>query len=190
VLGRGYINEVFAHLSLRVYPFSFFQPNPKTAEELYRRMVPVAQITDSERVLGLYCGAGTLELFLASQAKEVTGIDSSGESIAAAKENATINKIVNAFFVKEKVERAVARFFGKKIDTAVIDPPRAGMSSEALATVKGLKAGKLVYVSCNPSTLARDLKMLRPVYRPKEIIPFDFFPHTGHFEVLALLERQ
>ena len=190
VQGRAYINEMLAGLTLRVYPFSFFQPNAKTAEELYRRIIPLAQIQGSERILGLYCGAGTLELFLAAYAREVTGVDSSGESIACARENAAINKVGNVVFLKEKVERAVARFHGRRMDMTVIDPPRAGMSKEALAAVKALKAGKLVYISCNPSTLARDLKMLRPDYLPKEIIPYDFFPHTGHFEVLTLLERQ
>jgi 23S rRNA (uracil1939-C5)-methyltransferase len=190
VQGRAYINEKLAGLTFRVYPFSFFQPNPKTAEELYRRIIPLAEVQDKERILGLYCGAGTLELFLGTYAKEATGVDSSGESVACARENGAINKIGNVVFLKEKVERAVARFQGKRVDTVVIDPPRAGMSKEALAAVKALKTGKLVYISCNPSTLARDLKVLRPDYLPKEIIPYDFFPHTGHFEVLTLLEQQ
>jgi 23S rRNA (uracil1939-C5)-methyltransferase len=188
--GRPYINEHLAGLTLRVYPLSFFQPNPKTAEELYRRIIPLAEIHGSENLVGLYSGAGALELFLASSVKGVTGIDSSGESIACAGENARINKISNAIFLRDKVERAVAQFRGRKTDVALIDPPRAGMSKEALPAVKALKAEKLVYISCNPSTLARDLKLLRPDYLPKKIIPFDFFPHTGHFEVLTLLERQ
>jgi 23S rRNA (uracil1939-C5)-methyltransferase len=190
--GRAYINERLAGLTFRVYPFSFFQPNPRTAEELYRRIIPLAEIQGQERILGLYCGAGTLELFLAAYAnvKEITGVDSSGESIACARENGAINKIGNVVFLKEEVEHAAARFQGKGVDIVVTDPPRAGMSKETLAAVKALKTGKLVYISCNPSTLARDLRMLRPDYLPKEIIPFDFFPHTGHFEVLTLLERQ
>ena len=188
--GRAYIEEVFGGLTLRIYPLSFFQPNPRTAEQLYRHMISMARIGNTERVAGLYCGAGTLELFLGRHAKEVTGIDSSGESIACAKENAAVNKIENVTFLREKVERAVTRLRGRKIDVAVIDPPRAGMSKEALIAVKDLKADRLVYISCNPSTLARDLKMLRPAYRLKEVVPYDFFPHTGHFEVLTLLERQ
>jgi 23S rRNA (uracil1939-C5)-methyltransferase len=188
--GKPYINELLAGLTLRIYPLSFFQPNPKTAEELYRRIVPLAALRGSETLVGLYSGAGTLELFLASSVGEVTGIDSSGESITCARENARINKISNAIFLRDKVERALAQFRHRKTDVALIDPPRAGMSKEALGAVRALKAEKLVYISCNPSTLARDLKMLRPGYLPRKIIPFDFFPHTGHFEVLTLLERQ
>lgn len=188
--GRAYINEVFGGLTLRVYPLSFFQPNPKTAEELCRRIVLLAGLAGNERTLGLYCGAGTIELFLASTVKEVIGVDSSGESIACAKENAAINGIGNCTFRKEKTEQTVGRYAGQRPDILIIDPPRAGMSREALSAVKRLNAGRFVYISCNPSSLARDLKMLRPGYVPKEIIPFDFFPHTGHFEILTLLERQ
>ena len=149
----------------------------------------MAQISGRESILGFYCGAGTIELFLASCAREVVGVDSSGESIACAKENALINKIGNCVFRKEPVERAVARLSRTRPDITIIDPPRAGMSKEAVSAVKKVNAEKLIYISCNPSSLARDLKTLLPAYVPKEVVPFDFCPHTGHFEVLTLLER-
>jgi 23S rRNA (uracil1939-C5)-methyltransferase len=188
--GRAYINEIFGGLTLRVYPLSFFQPNPKTAEVLCRRIVPLAGLTGNQTVIGLYCGAGTIELYLSSRAREVIGVDSSGESIACAKENGEINNIGNCTFRHEKVERMVGRYAERRPDVLVIDPPRAGMSREALAAVMKLYADRFIYISCNPSSLARDLKMLRPNYMPKAIVPFDFFPHTGHFEVVTLLERR
>ncbi|MGA2108523.1 MAG: methyltransferase domain-containing protein, partial [Syntrophorhabdales bacterium] len=142
--GRPYIEEILDDLSLRVYPFSFFQPNPKTAEALYGRMKAASEIRGDERVLGLYCGAGAIELFLARHVKEAKGIDSSAESIACARENAVLNGLKNVRFHRDRAETAVGRKEG------------------------GLKT----------------------IYEPKEIIPFDFFPQTSHFEVLAILEKQ
>ncbi len=190
IWGRPYIEEILEDLSLRVYPFSFFQPNPKTAEALYRRMKSAAEIRGDERVLGLYCGAGAIELFLARHVKEARGIDSSADSIACARENAVLNDLKNVRFFRDRVETAVGRKEGGKTDLVVMDPPRSGLSGEALKAVLRGGVKKVVYVSCNPSTLARDLKGLKTLYEPKEVIPFDFFPQTGHFEVLAVLEKR
>ena len=190
IWGRPYIEEMLEDLSLRIYPLSFFQPNPKTAELLYRRLAAAVRIRGDERVLGLYCGAGTIELFLARHVKEVRGIDSSGESIACAAENASLNRLENVSFTKGRVERALSREGRGKADLVVVDPPRAGLSAEALAAILRTGARKVAYVSCNPSTLARDLKGLQRLYDPKEIAPFDFFPQTTHFEVLAVLEKR
>jgi len=187
--GSPYIEERLGGLSLRVYPLSFFQPNPKTAEELYKRIISAAEVRGDERVLGLYSGAGAIELFLARHVRDVTGIDSSAESISCALENAAVNGVGNAVFIRDTVERAAGRYRNRGINLVVIDPPRSGMSAKALSAIKEVRARKLVYVSCNPSTLARDLKTLKDDYEPKEIIPFDFFPQTAHFEVLAVLER-
>ncbi|HUJ70224.1 MAG TPA: 23S rRNA (uracil(1939)-C(5))-methyltransferase RlmD, partial [Syntrophorhabdales bacterium] len=188
--GRPYIEETLEDLRLRIYPLSFFQPNPKTAEVLYRRMKTAAEIRADEHLLGLYCGAGAIELFLARHVKEAKGIDSSAESIACARENAALNGIRNVRFARDRVETAMGRKEGEKADLIVMDPPRSGLSREALNAVLRAGVKKVVYVSCNPSTLARDLKSLRTLYEPKEIIPFDFFPHTSHFEVLAVLEKR
>lgn len=189
VSGRSYIDEILSGLTLRVYPLSFFQPNPRTAERLCERIIPVSRIRGDETVLGLYSGAGSIELFLSRHVKEVRGVDWSRESISCAKENAAINRSQNCLFIRDRVEGAVHHHRAKGIDLVVIDPPRSGMSKEAISAIRQLKAARVVYISCNPSTLARDLKGLRRDYAPKEIIPFDFFPHTGHFEVLTLLER-
>lgn len=188
--GSAYIEERLAHLSLRVYPLSFFQPNPKAAEELCQRIVSAADVKRDEKLLGLYCGAGAIELSLAPHASEVTGIDSSAESISCARENAEINGVKNAFFLRDRAEKAASGYRGKGVNTVVVDPPRAGLSPEALLAVKEIRPEKIVYVSCNPSTLARDLKAVGDEYAPKRMIPFDFFPQTAHFEVLTILEKR
>jgi 23S rRNA (uracil1939-C5)-methyltransferase len=188
--GEPAIDEFLGGLRFRIYPLSFFQPNPKTAGKLYERLVAVAGLTGGEQVVGLYCGAGTIELFLSRHAKGVTGIDSSKENIAAAQENAGLNKLQNCLFLKDKAEKAARRFKARKVDLLVIDPPRKGLTDEAVAAVREIGAERLAYISCNPSTLARDLLSLKEVYKARQVIPFDFFPHTSHFEVLTLLERK
>ncbi len=188
--GKPAIDEMLGDFTFRIYPLSFFQPNPKTAGKLYERLIAVAGLTGGERVVGLYCGAGTIELFLSRHVKEVTGIDSGKENIAVAQENAGLNRSQNCLFIRDKAERAARRFRAGKVDLLVIDPPRKGLSREAVAAVRDIRASMLAYISCNPSTLARDLLSLKDVYKARQIIPFDFFPHTSHFEVLTMLERK
>jgi 23S rRNA (uracil1939-C5)-methyltransferase len=189
VHGRPHIDEGLYGLTVKVYPASFFQPNPKAAEELYGRMLSLMELRGRERLLGLYCGAGSIELLLARYAGEVTGIDASAESIAAAKENASTNGITNCTFITDRAERTPARLGRRRPDVVVVDPPRSGLSREALDVVRRVRAPRLVYVSCNPSTLARDLKALMRDYTVQHIVPFDFFPQTSHFEVLTVLRR-
>jgi 23S rRNA (uracil1939-C5)-methyltransferase len=188
--GEPAIDELLSGLRLRIYPLSFFQPNPRTAELLYGCIPEAAGMRGGERVVGLYCGAGSLELFLARRAGTVEGIDSSRESIACARENAKLNDIGNCRFLEEKAERATARAGAGRGDLVVVDPPRRGMSPEALAAIARIGPERIVYVSCNPSTLARGLAGLRRGYRARWMMPFDFFPHTAHFEVLTVLERR
>jgi 23S rRNA (uracil1939-C5)-methyltransferase len=187
--GKSYITERVGPIQAKVYPLSFFQPNPKTAEELYRH-IPLLSQLQGEELVGLYCGAGTAELFLSSYVRRITAIDISGESIACAKENAALNGVENISFIKTKAENAVHNLHGSIPDAVLIDPPRSGMTKEAVKAVITINPAKLVYISCNPSTLARDMVVLSKSFIPKEIIPFDFFPHTGHFEVLAFFERK
>jgi 23S rRNA (uracil1939-C5)-methyltransferase len=186
--GKPAIDEKLSGLTFRIYPFSFFQPNPMTAGLLYERLASFPGIEGSRRALGLYCGSGPVELHLARVVKEVTGIDSSGDNIACARENARLNGSENCTFIEDKAERA-GQVFAGKTDLLVVDPPRRGMSGAALAAVRRIGPERIAYISCNPTTLARDLKDLKGSYRAKEIVPFDFFPHTAHFEVLTLLER-
>lgn len=190
LFGDRFIQESMGGLTFRIYPQSFFQPNTKVAELMYQAMAGFLEPGPKDRVLGLYCGMGPIELFLSSKVREVTGVDSNPANIANAKENCRINGIENCAFIEGRVEKVRDRFPAKP-DILVIDPPRGGISADGLNIIVRIEPARIVYVSCNPSTLARDLKFLREHgYEPGKIMPFDAFPHTGHLETLALIEKR
>ena len=190
LFGKRFIEEAFGDLTFRIYPQSFFQPNTGIAETLYRTVTEFAGPGPSDKVLGLYCGMGPMEMMLSRNASSVTGVDSNPENITRARENAKINGIENCTFIEGKVETIGDRL-PPKPGIVVIDPPRSGISNEGQSLIVRLGPEKLVYVSCNPSTLARDLKNLkRHAYLIREIASFDAFPQTGHLETVALVERQ
>ena len=190
--GTPWIEEKLGRLTFRIYPPTFFQTNTRAAELLYGRIaaeVAAAGRSDA-RVLGLYCGAGPIELFLAADAAEVTGVDASPANIAAAVENAAANRIANCRFIPGFVERVVRPPLFADLDVLVLDPPRSGLTSKALRHVLALDIPRLVYVSCNAEALARDLGAFTGRgYAVRLIAPFDFFPHTPHLETLAVLEK-
>lgn len=189
LFGNPYIVESMGDMELRVYPDSFFQPNPKGAHLLYTRLAEFVQKEDIKDVTGLYCGAGAIELFLSRYVKEVTGIDSSHKNIATAKENCIINRIKNCSFKKGRIEDVLKTLNLTDIDLLVTDPPREGITKEGLSSILNVKSKTIAYVSCNPSTLARDLKIfIENGYSLTEIYPFDFFPHSSHLETLAILK--
>lgn len=188
--GESYITESMGDISFRIYPESFFQPNPKAAHLLYARLAEFVQHESNGKVLGLYCGTGPIEIFLSRCAKEVIGIDSSHTNITAAKENCHMNGIKNCAFYEGRVENVLKTLQSGSVDLLVVDPPREGISKEGLALMFSIQPKRVAYVSCNPSTLARDLKeFLEQGYVIKGIVPFDFFPHTSHLETLAILEK-
>jgi 23S rRNA (uracil1939-C5)-methyltransferase len=190
LLGTPYLEEMFGQRTFRVYPQTFSQPNTRTAEKLYDAISGLCQATKSERVLGLYCGTGPIEIALSPFARKIVGVDSDAGNIATAIENCRINQVRNCQFYRQTAERASALNISGPFDLIVVDPPRAGLTPEAVGFIKGLAARRLIYVSCNPSTLARDLKRLHEAsYMPRRILPFDFFPHGAHLETLALLEK-
>jgi 23S rRNA (uracil-5-)-methyltransferase RumA len=190
VAGVPFIEERLAGLSFRVYPPSFFQTNTAGAELLYRRIREEAYLTRESRILGLYCGSGAIELSLAGEAGRVTGIDSSAANVANAVENALINRIDNAAFVPGTVEALLAEPRREPADIVIVDPPRVGLTAKALRRTAALGAPTVVYVSCNPRSLARDLRgFVEAGYRIASLCPFDFFPHTPHLETLAVLVR-
>jgi len=196
LLGSPYIEEMLGHFRFMVYPQTFFQPNTKTAERLYEAIAALCHATGSERIMGLYCGTGPIEILLSPLVREVVAIDSDRENITAAIENCRINEIRNCRFYRQQAERASALdIYGPHgppcfFDLVIVDPPRAGLTQEALKSIKSLAAPRVVYVSCNPSTLARDLKRLAEAkYRTRQILPFDFFHHGAHVETLVLLEK-
>ena len=189
VAGAPFIEETLLGLTFRVYPQTFFQTNTAGAEWLYQRIRDEAPLSPESRVLGLYCGSGTIELSLAGGVRQVTGVDSSPANIATAVENALVNRVDNATFVPGTVEALLSEPLREPVDVVIVDPPRVGLTGKALRRVLDLGVPAVVYVSCNPASLARDLRgFLDAGYRVASLSPFDLFPHTPHLETLAVLE--
>ena len=190
--GTDGIIDRLGELEFKISATSFFQVNPAQTEILYAKALEYANLTGKERVLDAYCGVGTLALFMADKAKEVYGIEVIPEAIEDAKENAIRNKADNVVFVMGATEEVLPKLvnIGIDFDVAVVDPPRSGCEERVLQTFAKLQVPRIVYVSCNPSTLARDLKFLaNRGYAVEEIQPVDMFPHTFHVECVALMSR-
>jgi 23S rRNA (uracil1939-C5)-methyltransferase len=191
--GEEAIEEELLGLRFRVRANAFLQTNTEMAERLYGVAIEYAGLTGGETVYDLYCGIGTIGLSLAKRALTVWGVEVSEESVACAIENAGLNGLTNAAFfageVASSLEELVAR--AGLPDVAVVDPPRAGLSGKALRRLARLEAPRLVYVSCNPTTLAGNVKELVSEwgYRLERVRPVDLFPHTPHVESVALLTR-
>jgi 23S rRNA (uracil1939-C5)-methyltransferase len=190
LFGTHTIDEKVGDLILKVYPGTFFQPNTKGAALLYNEMMDQLNLVGNETILGLYSGSGPIEIFLSKKARHVIGVDSDPANIKAARENCKLNQITNCTFYQSRAEDALKRIELPKPDVLVLDPPRTGLSKQSLDVVKKLNLPKVAYVSCNPATLARDLRVLcGHGYSIYKISPFDFFPHTGHLETLVILDR-
>jgi len=188
--GSAWIEEELGGLTFRIHPPTFFQTNTAAAEALYGKIPGLAGLTRDSRVLGLYCGSGAIEIFLAGKAGRVTGVDSFPENIRNAKENAAANGIENCAFSAGTVEDFLSEPGGEPPDVVVVDPPRPGLTPRALKNILALEVPTVVYVSCNPPAMARDLNhVMARGYRLQTVLPFDFFPHTPHLEVLAVLAR-
>jgi 23S rRNA (uracil1939-C5)-methyltransferase len=182
--GQPFIEDEICGLRFKVSPASFFQVNPQQAENLYRQALEYCDLKGDEMVLDAYCGVGTLSLLLAQKAKKVIGIEMVPEAIADAKENAKLNKIENVTFKCVEAEK----FPLSSIDVAVLNPPRKGCDPVFLERLALVKPKKLIYVSCDPATLARDLALLKEKgYTVNAVQPFDMFPQTVHVECVALL---
>jgi 23S rRNA (uracil1939-C5)-methyltransferase len=191
--GDEEIEEQILGHRFRLRPNAFLQTNTSMAERLYALAIEYAALTGSETVYDLYCGTGTIGLSIAAQALTVWGVDISEESIACAIENAELNGIANVAFYAGNVGQVVEELRERAgdPDVVVVDPPRAGLAGKALRRVGGIGARRLVYVSCNPTTLAGDVKTLRDEfgYELVRTRPVDMFPHTPHVESVSLLER-
>jgi 23S rRNA (uracil1939-C5)-methyltransferase len=191
--GEDAIEERLLGLRYRVRPNAFLQTNTKMAEQLYGIVIDFAGLTGGETVYDLYCGIGSIGLSMAPHALTVWGVDVEEESIACALENADLNGISNAAFFAGEVGRSLEdlRTRAGEPDIVVVDPPRAGLAGKALKRVGETGARRLVYVSCNPTTLASDVKTLRDEYGYEllRVRPVDMFPHTPHVECVSLLER-
>ncbi len=191
--GKPYIEDYIGEIKFRISPLSFYQVNPVQTEKLYRLALEYAGLTGKETVWDLYCGIGTISLFLAKKAKQVYGVEIVPQAIRDAKENAKINQIENAeFFVGKAEEVLPAKFEEERIyaDVIVVDPPRKGCDEACLNTMVRMKPERIVYVSCDSATLARDLKYLGEngyeVVRGRGV---DQFGHSGHVETVVLMSK-
>ncbi len=190
IRGRDYILDTIGDIKYKVNYRSFYQVNPYTTKRLYDKVREVCALTGTETVFDLYCGAGTIGLYLASAAASVTGVEVVPEAVANARENAALNGVTNAEFFCGKAEELCPKMAaeGCRADVVVLDPPRKGCEPELLRAAAALKPRRIVYVSCNPSTMARDCAVLRELgYELVEAAPFDQFPHTAHVECVCLL---
>ncbi|HEU4716629.1 MAG TPA: 23S rRNA (uracil(1939)-C(5))-methyltransferase RlmD [Bacteroidia bacterium] len=191
--GREYIIEEMEGLQFRVGPKSFYQTNSAQAYELYKVARDFAGLTGNENVYDLYTGTGTIALFVAGKAKKVTGVEIVEAAIADAKLNAELNGISNAgFFAADMKDIFNAAFLEEhgKPDVIITDPPRAGMHEDVVKSICGSGAEKIVYVSCNPASQARDLSLLDPFYSVEKVQPVDMFPQTHHVENVVLLKKR
>lgn len=191
IYGDGYITDVLGDYTFKISPLSFYQVNPVQAEALYNIGVEEAGITKEDTVFDLYCGIGTITIFMSKYAKKVYGIEIIEEAINMAKENAKINNIENTEFIAGDVEIVLDDLINKKNiipDIIMIDPPRKGLDKKSIENILKIKPKKLVYISCNPATLVRDLAALEEIYEIKNIKPVDMFPLTSHVECCSVLE--
>lgn len=191
VAGENHIKEKIGEFTFEISANSFFQTNTKGAETLYSLVSDYAALSGNEHVIDLYSGTGTIPIWLSKDAGHVTGIEIIESAVADAKKNAALNQIKNCTFhvgdIKD-VMPAILAGSDKKCDVMIIDPPRAGMHKDVVKQVNSIAPDRIVYVSCNPATLARDAAMLKSTYRVVEVQPVDMFPHTFHIESVALLE--
>jgi 23S rRNA (uracil1939-C5)-methyltransferase len=189
--GKGFVTEQLEEFRFKIGPKSFFQTNTKQAEKLYSITRDFARLTGNEIVYDLYCGTGSIGIFLSRQAKKIIGVEAIAEAIEDAKENAALNNITHAeFFAGDVIKICNDDFFAQhgRPDVIVTDPPRAGMHEKLVIKLLEIAAPSIVYVSCNTATQARDIGLLSEKYSVEKIQPVDMFPHTHHIECVVLLK--
>jgi 23S rRNA (uracil1939-C5)-methyltransferase len=192
ISGTPQLREQVGGLDFLISPEAFFQTNTEMAEQLYSLAAEFAQLRGHERVFDLYCGIGTIGLALAARAREVVGVEIVESAVADAIENARINEITNARFYAGDIRLAMRDLVEQagRPDVAVVDPPRAGLSQKVVRRIIEAGPKRIVYVSCNPTTLAPNAaQMVEAGYVLKTVQPVDMFPQTPHIECVALLER-
>jgi 23S rRNA (uracil1939-C5)-methyltransferase len=187
--GENYIEERVGEGTYRLGPQSFFQVNRELLKEIFLDLRKMISLSGKERVADLYSGVGTFGIALAPNAAEVIGVESSAENIEFLKKNLALNRIDNFTVCEGLSEEWIARILKRRIDVLVLDPPRKGISQSVVESLLDEPVPLIVYFSCNPSTLARDLKLMNSRYRLKDIRLYDFFPHTPHLETCSILEE-
>ena len=184
--GEGYIEDKIGAFNFQVSANSFFQTNSLGAEKLYEKVAEYAELDGSEIVFDLYCGTGTIPIFLSGRAKEIIGMEIAESAVIDAERNCRYNYVANCNFILGDIRK---RLFDpkKKPDVLIIDPPRAGIHQDILAGIMDISPERIVYVSCNPATMARDIGRMSGKYELIEIQPVDMFPHTYHVEAIGKL---
>lgn len=192
IYGKGYIEDTLCGCTFRISPKSFYQVNPVQTEHLYGKAIEYAKLTGKEKVVDAYCGIGTIGLIAAKDAKEVISVELNKDAVRDAITNAKRNQIKNVQFYNADAGKFMVEMSedGAQVDVVFMDPPRAGSDEAFLSSVVKLAPKRVVYVSCNPETLARDLKYLtKHGYEAKECTPVDMFPWTKHVECVCYLEK-
>lgn len=188
--GDGYIEDKLGEYTFKISSMSFYQINPIQTEKLYNLAIEKAELTGNETILDLYCGIGTIGIFASKHVKQVYGIEIIAQAIQDAKENAKLNNIKNAEFIVGDVEFALSELIEtRKImpEVVFVDPPRKGLDNTTIQNLLKVEPKKIIYISCNPATLVRDLKIFEEKYEIKDIMPVDMFPWTKHIETVTLL---
>lgn len=191
IYGDGYIYDLLGEYKFKISPLSFYQVNPVQTEILYNKALEYANLMGNETIFDLYCGIGTIGIFASDKVKKVYGIEVIPQAIEDAKENAKINAVGNAEFFAGEVEKILPDLIEKRnisADVVFIDPPRKGCDKITIETLLKIVPKKIVYVSCNPATLARDIRLLEEKYELKKVQPVDMFPYTSHVECVAVLQ--
>lgn len=189
--GKGYVIEKLEHFQFKIGPKSFFQTNTRQAERLYQVTRDFAELTGNETVYDLYCGTGSIGIFVSKLAKHIVGVEVIEEAIHDAKENAALNKLTSAdFFAGDVIKICNDDFFAThgRPDVIITDPPRAGMHPKLVEKILEIAAPVIVYVSCNPATQGRDINLLGEKYEVTKVQPVDMFPHTHHIENVVQLK--
>jgi len=189
IAGTPVLHDRLGLFQFEISSNSFFQTNTRGAKRLYETVKRYADLTGSETVIDLYSGTGTIPVFLSDSAREIVGLEIVEDAVADARRNCDGNDVSNCRFVAGDIRRSLSEI-STKPDVMIIDPPRVGMHEEVVRRILEIGPERIVYVSCNPATLARDLAMMKDRYRVLEVQPVDMFPHTFHIESVAKLERR
>jgi 23S rRNA (uracil1939-C5)-methyltransferase len=193
IYGDGYIEDVLGEYRFKISPLSFYQVNPVQTEKLYGLGIEMAQISKNDTVFDLYCGIGTISLFMSKYAKKVYGVEIVQEAVDMARENAILNNVGNVEFYAGDVEFILDELINKKnivADVIMFDPPRKGLDKNSINNILKIKPRKIVYISCNPATLVRDLRFFEEEYIIEKIVPVDMFPWTSHIETITVLTQK
>ena len=191
--GRGFIEDIICGMKFRISSKSFYQINPQQAAVLYSKAIEMADFKGDERIIDAYSGVGTISLIVSTNVKEVIGVEINSDGVRDAIRNAQNNNIDNVYFHRADAGEFMVDLAskGEKIDAVIMNPPRAGSDEVFLSSTCTLNPEKIVYISCNPETLARDLEyMIKRGYKVKKIQPVDMFPQTNHVECIALIQKK